>query len=233
MQKNKPGQATHLFPLTLYKAKIGLNEDEREILIREVYSQEKKSKNLENKETNKAWTGDTQGFEFIFSNKKFSKLFNLIGEHIKEYAKTIGLNYNKVDFYYQRAWATISRKSEKIVPHSHLQSHITFAYYLKKEKEDGKLVFHNEKANNEIVPGLFSTLGLSNFVTPNYSNAAVVHFPADVDEIVIFPSKTLHSTLSNQTSNDRISIAADISVVAKNSENIETLLTPVDKWVKF
>ena len=233
MQKNKPEQVTHLFPLTLYKAKIGLSKDEREILIREVYSQEKQSKNLENKETNKAWTGDTQGFEFLFSNKKFTKLFNLIGEHTKEYTKTIGLNYNKVDFYYQRAWATISRKNEKIVAHSHLQSHITFAYYLKKEKEDGKLVFHNVKANNEIAPGLFSTLGSSNFVTPNYTNAALVRFPADVDEVVIFPSKTLHSTLPNQTSNDRISIAADISVVAKNSENIETLLTPVDKWMKF
>ena len=233
MDKNINQKLIHLFPLTIYRSHLGLTDSARKELIEDVYLQEKQSKNLENKETNKAWTGDTQGFEFLFSNKKFTKLFNLIGEHTKEYTKTIGLNYNKVDFYYQRAWATISRKNEKIVAHSHLQSHITFAYYLKKEKEDGKLVFHNVKPNNEIAPGLFSTLGAPNFVTPNYTNAAFVRFPADVDEVVIFPSKTLHSTLPNQTSNDRISIAADISVVAKNSENIETLLTPVDKWMKF
>ena len=33
--------------------------------------------------------------------------------------------------------------------------------------------------------------------------------------------------------NERISISADVSIVAKNSENIEHLLTPVNKWMKF
>ena len=65
-----------IFPLTIYKTKIGLTDQERDLLIKEVYIQESKSKNLQYKNLNTAWTGDTQGHEFIFSNKKFEKLFN-------------------------------------------------------------------------------------------------------------------------------------------------------------
>ena len=68
---------------------------------------------------------------------------------------------------------------------------------------------------------------------PNYSNAKMINFTPQVDEIIIFPSKTLHSTELNVTDDDRISIAADVSIFAKNSEKLEMLLTPLKKWEKF
>ena len=55
-----------IFPLTIYKTKIGLTDQERDLLIKEVYIQESKSKNLQYKNLNTAWTGDTQGHEFLF-----------------------------------------------------------------------------------------------------------------------------------------------------------------------
>ena len=72
-----------------------------------------------------------------------------------------------------------------------------------------------------------------NLFKPNYTNAAKGNFPPELDEIVIFPSKTQHSTITNETSNDRMSISGDISIISKNSENLETLLTPINKWKKF
>ena len=74
---------------------------------------------------------------------------------------------------------------------------------------------------------------INNFFKPNYDNAKVVNIYPQVDEIYIFPSKSVHSTAINKTKNERISISADVSIVAKNSENIEHLLTPVNKWMKF
>ena len=32
---------------------------------------------------------------------------------------------------------------------------------------------------------------------------------------------------------ERISISDDISIITKESENIENLITPIDKWMKF
>ena len=40
-------------------------------------------------------------------------------------------------------------------------------------------------------------------------------------DIVIFPSKTLHSTQANVKNNERISLSADVTILAKNSKNLE------------
>ena len=128
----------------------------------------------------------------------------------------------ELDFYYQRAWATISRNGEKIAPHKHEQSHISFAYYLKKDKNDGSLNFHNEAAQNEIVPKIFQTSPvksqIDNFFKPNYDNAKFVNISTEVDELYIFPSKTTHSTSENKTTFERISISADVSIITKHSK---------------
>ena len=155
MDENKPENIIQLFPLSLYKAKIGLTENERSILITEVQAQKLKSKNPSYKTKTGTWTGDTQGFEFLYLNKKFEKLFNLISLTIKKYTDCLGINNNKINFYYQRAWSTIAKGNENISPHQHKQSHISFAYYLKKNINDGSLNFHNESLYNEIAPGLF------------------------------------------------------------------------------
>ena len=237
MNEKKSENILRIFPLSIYKIKIGLTESERDILIKEVYEQEKKSKNPSYSTKVSAWTGDTQGFEFLYSNKKFEKLFNLISLNIKKYTEYLGINNEKIDFYYQRAWATISRKGEKIAPHKHDQSHISFAYYLKKNKNDGSLNFHNEAAQNEIVPKIFQAPPVKsqtdNFFKPNYDNAKFVNISTEVDELYIFPSKTMHSTAENKTTFERISISADVSIITRRSENLEHLLTPIENWMKF
>ena len=43
----------------------------------------------------------------------------------------------------------------------------------------------------------------------------------------------MHSTSPNKANEERISISADISIITKESENIENLITPIDKWMKF
>ena len=235
MNENNSENIIQIFSLLIYKAKIGLTEDERNILIKEIYAQESKSKNLTYKKKISAWTGDTQGFEFLYSNKKFEKLFNLISLNVKKYTEIVGLNNNNIDFYYQRAWATIARNNENILPHKHQQSHISFAYYLKKNKNDGTLDFWNEASHNDIVPGLFKSFYHSSLdiYKTNVHNTNSISFWPKVDEIYIFPSKSQHSTSKNKTNEERMSISADISIVAKKSENVEFLQTPINKWKKF
>ena len=237
MYENKSENIIQLFPLSLYKAKIGLTENERKILIEEVQNQKLKSKNPSYKIKTGTWTGDTQGFEFLYLNKKFEKLFNIISLNIKKYTECLGVNNDKIDFYYQRAWATIAKGNENISPHQHKQSHISFAYYLKKKTNDGSLNFHNEALHNEIAPGLFYSSSekspSKDFFKANFLNAKIVNIHPKVDEIYIFPSKSMHSTSPNKANEERISISADISIITKKSENIEFLITPIDKWMKF
>ena len=224
----------NFFPLTIYKSKIGLDEEERQILISEIYNLEKNSD--KNKSINKAWTGDTQGHEFLHENEKFKNLFGIIEIHIKRYLEKLNIDSKLLDIYYSRAWATISRNVENISPHKHIQSHLSFAYYLNLKKTDSKLVFFDENRHNEFLPGLFTSKSVNKkniIVKRDLTNTSSILFEASEDEIVIFPSKTLHGTQPNTNNNDRISISADIIIHAKDSSGLEHLVPPINKWKKF
>ena len=58
----------------------------------------------------------------------------------------------------------------------------------------------------------------------------MVLFDAKENDIVIFPSKTVHGTQINTPNDERISISADITITAKESSGLEHLTTPLEKW---
>jgi uncharacterized protein (TIGR02466 family) len=226
----------NFFPLSIYKSVISLPENEKQEMIKEIYLMEKNSQNLEYKSKGSAWTGDTQGFEFLHDNSKFKNLFNQIYKNTLEYLENLSINYKKLDLYFQRSWATISRGHDNISNHRHSQSHISFAYYLSKKKNDSKITFWDQNKHNEIIPNLFDSKTVVKkgiLKKRDVLNSAKIIFDTKEDEIVIFPSKTLHGTENVASNSERISISADIIIVAKDSNNLEHLMTPLKKWKLF
>ena len=73
------------------------------------------------------------------------------------------------------------------------------------------------------LPGNETTTITRNYMFPGQFNAGFLGNGSvgDIDEIYIFPSKSIHSTSPNKTNEERISISADISIITKESENIE------------
>ena len=69
------GQIFNFFPLSVLKSKIELSDEKKKKMIEEILVMEKKSKNIEYKNQSSAWTGDTQGFEFIHNNQIFDDFF--------------------------------------------------------------------------------------------------------------------------------------------------------------
>ena len=225
----------NFFPLTLYKSTISLPVNEKKELIEEIHSMKKNSENLDHKSDNSAWTGDLHGFEFLHENPKFNNLFNEIYKSILEYLESLSVNPEKLDLYFQRSWATISKSGENIANHRHTQSHISFAYYLSKEKDDSKISFYDQYKHNEFIPSLFDSMSVVRkgiLKKRDVLNSAKVIFDTREDEIVIFPSKTLHGTELG-TNSQRISISADIVLVAKDTTSLEHLMTPLKKWKLF
>jgi len=226
----------NLFPLTIYKSKIILTDSDKKDLENEIFDMEKKSQNLGYKVENKAWTGDTQGYENLHNNIKFKKLFGEIENHIKKYLELLNIDLEKIDIFFQRAWSTISKGVENISPHIHSQSHISFAYYLKKNSTDANIVFLDEKQTNEIIPRLFTSESVNEkkiIKKRDQLNSPAATFVVNEGDIVIFPSKTLHSTQANVKNDYRISLSADVSILSKESEYLEHLVPPFEKWKKF
>ena len=179
---------------------------------------------------------DTQGFEYLHNNPVFNIFFEEIKKKVFEYLDDLAVDKEKLEIYIQRSWATISRDKENIALHKHLQSHLSFAYYLKKKDTDANLLFIDETKHNEFLPGLFlspTTLKEQIINKRNISNTAAIVFDAKEDEIVMFPSKTSHQTQPNVKNHERISLSADIFLTSKHSENLEHLVTPFDNWKKI
>ena len=226
----------NFFPLSIYKSSILLLESEKKILLDDIYKMEKNSQNLEYKTKNSAWTGDTQGFEFLHNNANFEKLFKEIYKCLIEYLESLDIDHSQLNIYFQRSWSTISRNGENIAKHNHGQSHISFAYYLKKTKDDSKIVFYDEYKHNEIIPGLLDSPTILNkglIKKRGIINSPAVIFDTREDDLIIFPSKTSHGTQQGLANDERISISADIVLLAKESKNLEHLSPSIDKWKLF
>ncbi len=226
----------NLFPLSLFQEKIVIDQEKKQEMINEIQSNVLESQNKELKVAEDSWTGDTQGFEYLYKNKKFELLFQQIKKNLINYIKHLGVNEDKVDLYMTRSWATVSKGKERISQHKHKQSHISFAYYLKKEKDDANIVFFEEHFQNEFIPGLFTSPSLRNekvIREINLFNAPKVDIKVEEDDIVIFPSKALHGTQHNKSNKERISISGDIVCIAKDSKLIENMMPPLNNWDKM
>ena len=217
-------------PFSVFKDVININNSQKAIMIKRILDIKNSNQN-----SNSAWTSDINGEQFLLRNKFFRKLYKEIGTKVKEYASTLNINIEMIDFYMQRSWATVCYKDEYLNPHKHWQSNISFAYYLKKPLNSGNIVFSFNENPNEIADKLFSydkvQKGLLSDI--NNLNQSVFEIDALEDEIVIFPSKTAHSTLRNLSNEDRISISGDISIMLKNSSQFEHLLPNPNFWQKF
>ena len=222
----------NLFPLTVTKEKISIEENERKILVNEINQMKIEDKN---NKTSYAWTGDTKGYEFLFSNPVFKNLSKKISKTILDYLSLLEINTELLDIYYQRSWATFTENEQSINFHTHSQSNISFAYYLLKPKDSGGIIFRSGELQNEIAKNIFTSSKLEKSLVnkPNAYNSDRSMFDLEQDTIIIFPSKTPHATVPNKSGLPRISISGDITLMLKDSKGFEHLMPNFNNWTKF
>ena len=164
---------------------------------------------------------------------------NVIGKKIYQFFEQILSRIpfiNKIYTTTKNITNTLSNSKEHISPHDHSQSNLSFAYYLKKQKGDSEFILIDKLKHNEFIPQLFTSVSADRnkiFKKRTTSNIARINIDPEEDDIIIFPSKTLHGTQKNTNNNERISISADVSILAKESKNLEHLTPPFSEWKKF
>ena len=65
------------------------------------------------------------------------------------------------------------------------------------------------------------------------ATATKIALPIKENDIILFPSKTSHSTDQIETNNERISISGDVIFLAKNTNIIEHLTPHFENWKKL
>ena len=226
----------NFFPLSILQDQIKLTDEEKINLIDDIRVMKSNSQNSDYKLNKASWTGDTQGHEYIYNNPKFNNLFEEIKKKIQIYLDFLKIDKDQIETYIQRSWATISVGSEVISKHQHLQSHLSFSYYLKKSKEDSNFIIYDNEKKNEFIPGLFGSRTLvQKKLIKQITLATATKISLDIkeDDIVIFPSKTPHSTDQINGNTERISISGDVIFLAKNTNLIEHLTPNFNNWKKL
>jgi hypothetical protein len=106
---------------------------------------------------------------------------------------------------------------------------------LKKPADGGGIYFSVANHPNELAPELFTTAKESLGILKSSSDRTINRKYVETveDEILIFPSKTLHSTAPNMTEQPRISISADVVLALKDSRGHETLMPAIENWQAF
>lgn len=223
-----------VFPLTFFSDKIEIDNNYKKKLVSLILDDEKKSTKKKPNDS-WSWTGDVYGNEYLHNHKHFIDLFNKFSKKIIIYCNGLGYDSNKFNFYYLRSWATISRNKERIKTHSHRQSHISFAYYLQLPENSGGLTIHNTTYQNQLIAGYDGyNFNRTELIKMNPLNTTAMNLHAEESGIIIFPSKTEHSTLVGTNEKPRISISADVVLTLKEEiKNTETGLTDITKWKKF
>jgi hypothetical protein len=225
----------NIFPLTICYDVIPMKEDKRKELVNYIEEQKNKPKGVGSTASEGAWTGDVHGFEFLLNDDKFKDLRSLISSKIYDYLNLMSVNSDIVDLYIQRSWGTHSSKGESIKKHSHLQSHISFVYYLLKSKGSGGINFWNDDPQNASCKNLFVSEHATKSVLKSFNicNSPNVSFDFEQDIIAIFPSKSSHSTGANISGDKRVSISGDIVMMLKKSKGFEHLMPNFKHWKKL
>jgi len=226
----------NFFPLSILQDQINLSDEKKNSLISEARNMKNESQNTKYKQDNASWTGDTQGHEFIHKNPKFDEFFLELKKKVYLYLDFLKIDKNQIEPFLQRSWVTISVGKEAISEHKHLQSHLSFAYYLKKDTEDSNFVLYDEAYRNEFIPGLFNSKTLMEkkvVKEMSISTATRINVAVKENDIILFPSKTLHSTQPNKSNIERISISGDITFLGKETNLLEHLIPNYENWKKL
>lgn len=224
-------KVTNMFPLSIYKDKVEIEGQYKRQLVDKILEMGQYDIR---KASNIAWTGDVHKFDVLHGDPTFQKLFRCFAGPLLGYIEHLGVDSQKIDMYYTRSWATISKENQNIPAHSHMQSHISIAYYLLKPANSGGIIFSHIGPPNEFSPNLFNSQMFENKVLKEDSafNAKAALLDPEEGEILIFPSKTRHQTQENKTPNVRISISADIVVTLREQANVEFLMPSITRWGK-
>lgn len=217
------------FPLTIFRQPISIEEVERERVAEAILAMEA-SKIQQS--PGSSWTGDTNGAEFLHNDPRFEGVFAKFREPIAGYLETLRLEQDKLELYFARSWGTISRGGQAIQPHSHSQAHISLVYYLKKPEDSSGITFMDHDVPNQFAPNLFNETMLQAGLLKEIQqlNAQRIFLEPKQDDVLLFPSKTIHAILPNNSREPRISIAVDIVATVKDSRGLEYVLPQLDSW---
>ena len=194
-----------------YEKLLGIDNDsliKRAYLLKEKY----------NKEVTTGWkcnTFNTLGRENMVGDSSDQPLYdivNTVGEHVEYFASELGADMNNLKTVAANYWFNIAGPGAFQESHQHTNSHFSAVYYPKEYKQNsGNLLFQN-------LTSLFDSYRFH--ICPQdskYSGSIsdMIEYQPYQGLLVIFRSYLPHMVEINRSSEDRISMSFNFSLLEK------------------
>jgi hypothetical protein len=224
----------NIFPTSIYTA-----QSKNHLINKNKFYQEYHKYDFEQTKYN-ITVSENSGNPLLHLDTNLSPIFNEIIEHVRNYSsEVLGLK-DIFNFVITKSWISRSKeKSHEIPNHIHSTSHISFIYYVNTSDDSHSLVFSNQHVPNSLFLGMYTSHEdktremLSRYTESNSESFYVL--PREGD-IIIFPSKTVHSTSStgNDLKDERLAIVGDITLMLKE-EYLSYSMGYIDSkfWKKY
>jgi hypothetical protein len=161
------------------------------------------------------------GNPLLHLEESLNPLFEDVIEHIKNYAHNVLLLKDVFNYVITKTWLSRSRNSKDEIPwHIHSTSHISFAYYVNVPENAHALKFSNQHLPNSLFLGMtkdHSDYSRQFVKEYNDINCETFFMVPNEGNVIIFPSKTTHSTSSmfSNFAGERLAIIGDVTLVLK------------------
>ena len=227
IKKNSLGK---IAPLCIGSGTFDSDAEFPAFVVQEIDKQVQLCPQPEQREDTGSWTGDVHQHAKLHHDPNFDQFFKRVYLAVGHYLGDVGINPHVFHYEVVRSWGTKTNLGEAISPHAHEYCSLSLVYYPFASETD--LFFEVMNHPNEVVPGIMTsesyTSGVLSTESLDVSNT-LAYTPGD-DMYVIFPAKTKHYTRTSEEVEPRYSIAVDIYLTLKDSEDIESNMSPKETW---
>ena len=185
-----------IFKTPIYKIKKNLNLDyylNKSLSFKEKYPSRNKSN-----------AGGYQSPDLIINEKIFQQnFFNDIREDLTNFYSIFNMNK---EIQTKELWLNINKQHSFNKLHDHPFSFMSGVFYIKANKNNGKLIFHDNYSKNLYAEN-YHTSYISSY---NEYNSSTHHIVPEENTLILFLSSTWHEVEPNLTNEERISLSFNL-----------------------
>ena len=185
-----------LFSIPLYKGKVKIEESVKNILLNEKYIRMPSG------------NGHFSENKFILDLPEIKSLKDEIKIHIENYVFKFLLVKETMNFYIQNSWLVRHYPKDWAQSHSHSNALISGVLYLKTNKNSGDITFEKPDGYTNL---FHQSIRVPFSETDNHNCDFWNEVPEDND-ILLFPAHLRHHVKSNNSNEDRYSLAFNLNV---------------------
>ena len=190
------------FPEPIFKFKFEEAKSFNKKLSEYIYGLQKNDPEGTSKSNKGGW--HSKNFKLNDKNSIQFKFALELQKYISKTFQTLGWKTENQNIRVKEIWAIINKKNDFNVVHTHPNSFLSAAYYVKAPKNCGKFQVEN--------PNIAKRHFSPEIANKNEFNAQVAGLEINEGDLLIFPGYLPHKVAKNESEEDRIVISFNVDI---------------------